>query len=44
MTLPQLGDHVDLITDGIDELDGNGIIATDGTAREVDATLERRLR
>ncbi|OBF46558.1 flavin-containing monooxygenase [Mycolicibacterium monacense] len=31
--------HVDLITDGIHEIDGNRIIATDGTAREVDALV-----
>jgi cation diffusion facilitator CzcD-associated flavoprotein CzcO len=32
-------DNVDLVTDGIKEIDGHRIIATDGTAREVDAIV-----
>ncbi|KUI29447.1 4-hydroxyacetophenone monooxygenase [Mycobacterium sp. IS-1742] len=32
-------DHVDLVTDGIQEIDGRRVVATDGTAREVDAIV-----
>ncbi|TFV55935.1 NAD(P)/FAD-dependent oxidoreductase [Mycobacterium sp. PS03-16] len=31
--------HVDLITDGIDRVEGRRIVASDGTAREVDALV-----
>ncbi|WP_172831293.1 flavin-containing monooxygenase [Mycobacterium asiaticum] len=32
-------DHVELVTDGIDKIDGNAIITKDGTRREVDALV-----
>ncbi|MCZ8379770.1 NAD(P)/FAD-dependent oxidoreductase [Mycobacterium sp. CPCC 205372] len=32
-------DHVDLITDGIEEIDGRRIVTADGTVREVDALV-----
>ena len=32
-------DNVDLVTDGIREIDGNTIVTKDGTAREVDALI-----
>jgi cation diffusion facilitator CzcD-associated flavoprotein CzcO len=37
---PTLGsDHVELVTEGIREVDGNRIVTADGTAREIDAIV-----